>query len=161
MCIEICLTSNLLYVSGIPRVRWLTWINRSCKTVSDLESHHIQQYLKANHPITICVRCSQNLCYNSTEGTLPCLTSTLSIDGRYSAVQNLSIGRIRLTTCQTTIWPGIDWRSSKEDRRDEPRSTIYEKASNIVGGYFTINRTRRGDLARWYIHQETIQEIYL
>ncbi|KAF9527119.1 hypothetical protein CPB83DRAFT_895548 [Crepidotus variabilis] len=37
MCIEICLTSNLI-----------------CKTASDLETHHIQQYLKVDHPITIC-----------------------------------------------------------------------------------------------------------
>ncbi|KAJ3504805.1 hypothetical protein NLJ89_g7743 [Agrocybe chaxingu] len=37
MCIEICLTSNLL-----------------CKTVSTLEVHHIGQYLKADHPIAIC-----------------------------------------------------------------------------------------------------------
>ncbi|KDR72171.1 hypothetical protein GALMADRAFT_158934 [Galerina marginata CBS 339.88] len=37
MCIEICLSSNLL-----------------CKTVPTLEAHHILQYLKANHPISIC-----------------------------------------------------------------------------------------------------------
>ncbi|KAF8168483.1 hypothetical protein B0H34DRAFT_646085 [Crassisporium funariophilum] len=37
MCIEICLSSNLL-----------------CKTVSTLESHHIHQYLKCGHPIAIC-----------------------------------------------------------------------------------------------------------
>ncbi|KDR72176.1 hypothetical protein GALMADRAFT_253015 [Galerina marginata CBS 339.88] len=41
MCIEICLSSNLL-----------------CKTVPTLEAHHILQYLKANHPISICVRAS-------------------------------------------------------------------------------------------------------
>ncbi|KAG8953113.1 hypothetical protein FRC04_003060 [Tulasnella sp. 424] len=35
--IEICLTSNLL-----------------CKTVTDLESHHINAYLQQNHPIAIC-----------------------------------------------------------------------------------------------------------
>ncbi|KAG8985064.1 hypothetical protein FRB90_004956 [Tulasnella sp. 427] len=35
--IEICLTSNLL-----------------CKTVTDLESHHINAYLQQNHPISIC-----------------------------------------------------------------------------------------------------------
>ncbi|KAF9649082.1 Metallo-dependent hydrolase [Thelephora ganbajun] len=37
MAIEICLTSNLL-----------------CKTVSDLETHHIRYYLKKNHPVAIC-----------------------------------------------------------------------------------------------------------
>ncbi|KAF9449335.1 Metallo-dependent hydrolase [Macrolepiota fuliginosa MF-IS2] len=36
-CIEICLTSNLL-----------------CKTVPDLESHHIQYWLTRQHPIAIC-----------------------------------------------------------------------------------------------------------
>ncbi|RXW20410.1 hypothetical protein EST38_g5433 [Candolleomyces aberdarensis] len=36
-CIEICLSSNLL-----------------CKTVSDLETHHIRQYLNCDHPIAIC-----------------------------------------------------------------------------------------------------------
>jgi len=48
-CIEICLSSNLL-----------------CKTVSDLETHHIHQYLKSNHPIAIC-----------TDDILPFRTSLL------------------------------------------------------------------------------------
>ncbi|KAF8885899.1 hypothetical protein CPB84DRAFT_1788069, partial [Gymnopilus junonius] len=50
MCIEICLTSNLL-----------------CKTVSTLESHHIRQYLKADHPVSIC-----------TDDILPFRTSLLA-----------------------------------------------------------------------------------
>ncbi|PPQ79136.1 hypothetical protein CVT25_002869 [Psilocybe cyanescens] len=50
MCIEICLSSNLL-----------------CKTVSTLESHHILQYLKAGHPISIC-----------TDDILPFRTSLLA-----------------------------------------------------------------------------------
>ncbi|KAF9007876.1 hypothetical protein BDQ17DRAFT_1275753 [Cyathus striatus] len=37
ICIEICLSSNLL-----------------CKTVSDLDTHHIRYYLKHRHPIAIC-----------------------------------------------------------------------------------------------------------
>ncbi|KAH6903426.1 adenosine deaminase-like protein [Coprinopsis sp. MPI-PUGE-AT-0042] len=37
MCIEICLTSNIL-----------------CKTVQSLEAHHIRQYLAHKHPIAIC-----------------------------------------------------------------------------------------------------------
>ncbi|EIM92059.1 adenosine deaminase-like protein [Stereum hirsutum FP-91666 SS1] len=37
ICIEICLTSNLL-----------------CKTVQSLDDHHIRYYLKHNHPIAIC-----------------------------------------------------------------------------------------------------------
>lgn len=49
MCIEVCLTSNLL-----------------CKTVSTLESHHILQYLKSGHPIAIC-----------TDDILPFRTSLL------------------------------------------------------------------------------------
>jgi len=36
-CIEICLTSNLL-----------------CKTVQQLQDHHIRYYLARNHPIAIC-----------------------------------------------------------------------------------------------------------
>jgi len=36
-CIEICLTSNLV-----------------CKTVEELQDHHIQYYLARNHPIAIC-----------------------------------------------------------------------------------------------------------
>lgn len=36
-CIEICLTSNLL-----------------CKTVEQLQDHHIRYYLARNHPIAIC-----------------------------------------------------------------------------------------------------------
>ncbi|KAF9779740.1 Metallo-dependent hydrolase [Thelephora terrestris] len=49
MAVEICLTSNFL-----------------CKTVSDLETHHIQYYLKENHPIAIC-----------TDDTLPFRTNLL------------------------------------------------------------------------------------
>ncbi|TFK38738.1 hypothetical protein BDQ12DRAFT_683249 [Crucibulum laeve] len=37
ICIEICLSSNLL-----------------CKTVTTLEFHHVRHYLKYNHPIAIC-----------------------------------------------------------------------------------------------------------
>ncbi|KAF9261512.1 Metallo-dependent hydrolase [Marasmius fiardii PR-910] len=37
ICVELCLTSNLL-----------------CKTVDNLEAHHIRYYLKHDHPITIC-----------------------------------------------------------------------------------------------------------
>ncbi|TCD65070.1 hypothetical protein EIP91_003272 [Steccherinum ochraceum] len=37
ICVEICLTSNLL-----------------CKTVEKLEDHHIQHYLKYDHPVCIC-----------------------------------------------------------------------------------------------------------
>lgn len=36
-CIEICLTSNIL-----------------CKTVGQLEDHHIRYYLERNHPIAVC-----------------------------------------------------------------------------------------------------------
>jgi len=49
MCIEVCLTSNLL-----------------CRTVSTLESHHIRQYLELGHPIAIC-----------TDDILPFRTSLL------------------------------------------------------------------------------------
>ncbi|PPR08035.1 hypothetical protein CVT24_010834 [Panaeolus cyanescens] len=49
MCVEICLSSNLL-----------------CKTVSNLEFHHISQYLRSNHPIAIC-----------TDDILPFRTSLL------------------------------------------------------------------------------------
>lgn len=38
MCIELCLSSNLL-----------------CKTVATLDVHHIRYYLSHNHPIAICV----------------------------------------------------------------------------------------------------------
>lgn len=37
-CIEICLSSNLL-----------------CKTVDNLDVHHIRYYLRRNHPIALCV----------------------------------------------------------------------------------------------------------
>ncbi|KAF8955708.1 hypothetical protein BDZ97DRAFT_1907526 [Flammula alnicola] len=50
MCIEICLSSNLL-----------------CKTVSTLEIHHILQYLQCDHPIAIC-----------TDDILPFRTSLLA-----------------------------------------------------------------------------------
>ncbi|KAG2024030.1 adenosine deaminase-like protein [Coprinopsis cinerea AmutBmut pab1-1] len=49
ICIEICLSSNLL-----------------CKTVKGLESHHIRHYLAHKHPIAIC-----------TDDTLPFRTSLL------------------------------------------------------------------------------------
>jgi len=49
LCIEICLSSNLL-----------------CKSVPSLESHHILQYLKLGHPIAIC-----------TDDILPFRTSLL------------------------------------------------------------------------------------
>ena len=42
MCIELCLSSNLL-----------------CKTVPTLDVHHIRYYLGHNHPIAICVRVVQ------------------------------------------------------------------------------------------------------
>ncbi|EIW86058.1 Metallo-dependent hydrolase [Coniophora puteana RWD-64-598 SS2] len=48
-CVEICLTSNLL-----------------CKTVPDLQAHHIRAYLKNSHPVSIC-----------TDDTLPFRTSLL------------------------------------------------------------------------------------
>lgn len=38
-CVEICLSSNLL-----------------CKTVNNLEEHHMRHYLETNHPIAVCVR---------------------------------------------------------------------------------------------------------
>lgn len=38
ICVEICLSSNLL-----------------CKTVGTLDEHHIRHYLECKHPITICV----------------------------------------------------------------------------------------------------------
>jgi len=50
ICIEICLTSNLL-----------------CKTVSTLDDHHIQYYLKNDHPVAIC-----------TDDTLPFRNSLLA-----------------------------------------------------------------------------------
>ncbi|KAF8215380.1 Metallo-dependent hydrolase [Mycena galopus ATCC 62051] len=63
-CIEICLSSNLL-----------------CKTVTNLEDHHIRYYLQHDHPIAIC-----------TDDTLPFRTS---LDGEYAlllAAQPLGLG---------------------------------------------------------------------
>jgi len=59
-CIEICLTSNLLCVFPFfalwppPSVRPPS--PRRCKTVEQLQDHHIRYYLARNHPIAICVR---------------------------------------------------------------------------------------------------------
>ncbi|KAF8193305.1 Metallo-dependent hydrolase [Pholiota molesta] len=64
MCIEICLSSNLL-----------------CKTVSSLESHHIRQYLERNHPIAIC-----------TDDILPFRTSLLAEYALLLAAKPLGLG---------------------------------------------------------------------
>ncbi|KIM39183.1 hypothetical protein M413DRAFT_447147 [Hebeloma cylindrosporum] len=64
MCIEICLTSNLL-----------------CKTVPTLEAHHIKQYLNSNHPISIC-----------TDDTLPFRTSLLAEYALLLAIPPLGLG---------------------------------------------------------------------
>lgn len=87
--IEICLTSNLLSVEFNPLAFWnRAEANHSCSTVSDLESHHIQQYLKANHPIAICVSflhfgswaiCLQHaLTHAQTDDTLPFRTNLIA-----------------------------------------------------------------------------------
>jgi adenosine deaminase len=65
-CIEICLTSNLLCVIFIfpfflrefeLSVRVTNRISHGrCKTVQQLQDHHIRYYLARNHPIAICVR---------------------------------------------------------------------------------------------------------
>ncbi|KAJ6530936.1 Metallo-dependent hydrolase [Mycena vulgaris] len=63
-CIEICLSSNLL-----------------CKTVVQLEDHHIRYYLKHDHPIAIC-----------TDDTLPFRTSLLGEYALLMAPQPLGLG---------------------------------------------------------------------
>jgi len=56
--IELCLSSNLLcafrlaLMYGFPHAHRLD----RCKTVTNLETHHIHQYLRSNHPIAVCVR---------------------------------------------------------------------------------------------------------
>ncbi|KAF5339442.1 hypothetical protein D9611_009797 [Ephemerocybe angulata] len=62
--IEICLTSNLL-----------------CKTATDLDNHHIQQYLKCNHPVAIC-----------TDDTLPFRTNLLAEYALLFAARPLGLG---------------------------------------------------------------------
>ena len=68
-CIEICLTSNLLCVIFLLRefelsVRVTNRISHGrCKTVQQLQDHHIQYYLARNHPIAICVRPPPFICF--------------------------------------------------------------------------------------------------
>jgi len=62
-CIEICLTSNLLCVIFLSSLFGLFRAcgppsPRRCKTVQQLQDHHIRYYLARNHPIAICVRLS-------------------------------------------------------------------------------------------------------
>ncbi|KAK6974886.1 Metallo-dependent hydrolase [Favolaschia claudopus] len=64
MCIEICLTSNLL-----------------CKTVSSLDAHHIRYYLENDHPIVIC-----------TDDTLPFRTSLVGEYALLLAASPLGLG---------------------------------------------------------------------
>ncbi|ETW87723.1 hypothetical protein HETIRDRAFT_122018 [Heterobasidion irregulare TC 32-1] len=64
ICIEICLTSNLL-----------------CKTVGTLEDHHIRYYLKNDHPIAIC-----------TDDILPFRTSMLGEYALLIAPKPLGLG---------------------------------------------------------------------
>ncbi|KAJ7174143.1 Metallo-dependent hydrolase [Mycena crocata] len=64
MCIEICLSSNLL-----------------CKTVAKLEDHHIRYYLAHDHPIVIC-----------TDDTLPFRTSLLGEYALLVAIKPLGLG---------------------------------------------------------------------
>ncbi|KAK6969401.1 Metallo-dependent hydrolase [Favolaschia claudopus] len=64
MCIEICLTSNLL-----------------CKTVSSLDAHHIRYYLQNDHPIVIC-----------TDDTLPFRTSLMGEYALLLAAPPLGLG---------------------------------------------------------------------
>jgi adenosine deaminase len=58
MCIEICLSSNLLYGSLLFSYTYYSYplaIHGSCNTVKTLDAHHIRYYLEHNHPIAICV----------------------------------------------------------------------------------------------------------
>ncbi|CAK5266889.1 unnamed protein product [Mycena citricolor] len=64
MCIEICLSSNLL-----------------CKTVSTLEAHHIRYYLQHKHPIAIC-----------TDDTLPFCNSLMGEYALLLAAPPLGLG---------------------------------------------------------------------
>ncbi|KAH7912280.1 Metallo-dependent hydrolase [Hygrophoropsis aurantiaca] len=64
-CVEICLTSNLLWVSTVP----------------SLDAHHIQYYLEKDHPIAI-----------STDDTLPFRTSLLAEYALLLAKPPLGIG---------------------------------------------------------------------
>ncbi|KAF7982422.1 hypothetical protein HWV62_28543 [Athelia sp. TMB] len=64
MCIEICLSSNLL-----------------CKTVSTLDEHHIRYYLKYDHPVAIC-----------TDDTLPFRNSLLGEYALLLAARPLGLG---------------------------------------------------------------------
>ncbi|KJA20521.1 hypothetical protein HYPSUDRAFT_142021 [Hypholoma sublateritium FD-334 SS-4] len=64
MCIEICLSSNIL-----------------CKTVSSLESHHISQYLTCDHPVSIC-----------TDDILPFRTSLIGEYALLLAAKPLGLG---------------------------------------------------------------------
>lgn len=55
-CIEICLSSNLLFVC-LPSLEFTFIFDApSCKTVTKLEDHHIRYYLQHDHPIAVCVR---------------------------------------------------------------------------------------------------------
>ncbi|KZP26063.1 Metallo-dependent hydrolase [Athelia psychrophila] len=64
MCIEICLSSNLL-----------------CKTVTTLDEHHIGYYLKHGHPVAIC-----------TDDTLPFRNSLLGEYALLLAARPLGLG---------------------------------------------------------------------
>ncbi|KAJ6483525.1 Metallo-dependent hydrolase [Mycena vitilis] len=63
-CIEICLSSNIL-----------------CKTVTNLDDHHIRYYIQHDHPIVIC-----------TDDTLPFRTSLLGEYALLLAAQPLGLG---------------------------------------------------------------------
>ena len=81
ICIEICLSSNLLCVRLLFYVchlrvmislsDWQQNMTYRCKTVSTLDDHHIRYYLKNDHPIAICVRFLANSALSNFNPT-PC-----------------------------------------------------------------------------------------
>ena len=88
MPIEMCLTSNLLYVSIFILTTNVVFIALSCKTVKTIDAHHIRYFLKRNHPIAICV------CHFPV-ATLFLLIHVL--DRRHPAIPHVPSWRIRPT----------------------------------------------------------------
>ncbi|KAJ7583564.1 Metallo-dependent hydrolase [Mycena floridula] len=76
LCIEICLSSNLL-----------------CKTVASLEDHHIGYYLQNNHPIAIC-----------TDDTLPFRNSLLGEYALLMAKPPLGLGLNEAEIARIADW---------------------------------------------------------
>jgi len=95
-------------------VAYQVWRLR-CKTVSDLESHHIGYWLQRRHPIAICV---------SQWTYLNLLTFSFGPDGRYPTLSEFYHRGIRAPPCTASIGTWTDGRRSEDHSRHEFRCDV-------------------------------------